>query len=151
MLNAVPITLKEANAFVSKFHRHHAPTVGHRWSVAIANDGVICGVAICGRPVARALPHKTLIEINRLATNGTRNACSKLYGMCAAIATIMGFDDIETSILISEPGTSLEAAGFKFRRVIKGRDWNCPSRGGRRTDQPMCDKQVWGRRLRGGR
>lgn len=53
----------------------------------------------------------------------------------------------ETAILESELGTSLRAAGFEFRRTIKGRNWNCPSRGGRRTDQPMCDKEVWGRRL----
>jgi hypothetical protein len=149
MLAAIPITLKQANDFIRVFHRHHAPVVGHRWSVAIADEDKIRGVAICGRPVARGLPHETLLEINRLATDGTPNACSKLYGMCAAIAKIMGFKDIETSILITEPGTSLKAAGFVYRRTIKGRNWNCPSRGGRRTDQPMCDKQVWGKRLKG--
>lgn len=104
-------------------------------------------MAICGRPVARNLPQFTTIEINRVATDGTKNACSKLYGACAAIAKLMGFSDIETSILYSEPGISLRAAGFVFRRKIKGRDWNCASRGGRRTDQPMCDKQVWGKSL----
>jgi hypothetical protein len=147
MLRVVPITLEQANAFVKQFHRHHAPVVGHRWSIGIANGNNLCGVAICGRPVARALPHQTLIEINRLATDGTKNACSKLYATCAAIAKLMGFGDIETSILDSEPGTSLRAAGFIFRRTIKGRNWNCPSRGGRRTDQPMCAKQVWGKTL----
>jgi hypothetical protein len=29
--------------------------------------------------------------------------------------------------------------------MVKGRDWNTPARRGRRTDQPMCDKQVWGK------
>lgn len=148
MLAIVPITLKEAKALVSKLHRHHAPPVGHRWSIGIARDGVLVGAAICGRPVARALPHDRLLEVNRLVTDGTRNACSKLYATCAAIASLMGFHDIETSILVTEPGTSLKAAGWVFRRTIRGRDWNCPSRGGRRTDQPMCDKQVWGKKLR---
>jgi hypothetical protein len=147
VLRIVPITLKEANAFVVKFHRHHAPTVGHRWSIGVEGETGLCDVAICGRPVARGLPHKSLIEINRLATDGTKNACSKLYGACAAIAKTMGFSDIETTILDSEPGTSLRASGFTPRRTIKGRDWNCPSRGGRRTDQPMSDKQVWGKSL----
>jgi len=152
MLRIVPMTLKQANDFVKRHHRHHAPTVSHRWSIGVDDAlelGIpnLVGVAICGRPKARELPQYELLEINRVATDGTANACSKLYGACAAIAKIMGFADIETSILISEPGTSLKAAGFKFRRIIKGRDWNCKSRGGRRTDQPQCDKQVWGKKL----
>ena len=147
MLRIIPITLSQANEFVKLHHRHHAPTIGHRWSIGVANESGLVGVAICGRPVARMLDHTSLIEVNRLATDGTKNACSKLYAACAAIAKIMGFGDIETTILNSEPGTSLRAAGFEFRRTIKGRDWNCPSRGGRRTDQPMCDKQVWGKKL----
>jgi hypothetical protein len=88
-----------------------------------------------------------MIEINRLATDGTKNACSKLYATCAAISKLMGFTDIETAILDSEPGTSLRAAGFTFRRMTDGGDWNRPSRGGRRTDQPMCKKQIWGKCL----
>lgn len=147
-LEIIPMTLAEANKFVQDFHRHHQPTVGHRWSIGVATNGKLCGVAICGRPVARALPQYQLLEVNRLATDGTPNACSKLYGACAAIAKLMGFADIETTILDSEPGTSLRAAGWQFRRVIKGRDWNCPSRGGRRTDQPMCDKRVYGKQLK---
>jgi len=59
----------------------------------------------------------------------------------------MGFTDIETAILETEPGTSLRAAGFEFRRYGEGGNWNCPSRGGRRTDQPMCGKQVFGKHL----
>ena len=146
-LRICPVTLDQANEFVKQYHRHHGTTVGHRWSIGVAVDGVLVGVAICGRPVARAVPQYSVIEINRLATDGTKNACSKLYGTCAKIAKLMGFHDIETTILDSEPGTSLRAAGFVFRRKIKGRDWNCPSRGGRRIDQPMCDKQVYGKAL----
>lgn len=110
--------------------------------------GKLVGVAICGRPVARALPQDRFVEINRVATDGTFNACSKLYATCASIAKLMGFDEIETTILESESGVSLRAAGFTYRRDIRGRDWNCPSRGGRRVDQPMCDKKVYGKTLR---
>jgi hypothetical protein len=146
-LRIVPITLAEANAFVKAEHRHHAPAVGHRWSIGVSDAAGLRGVAICGRPVARMLSHSKLLEINRLATDGTKNACSKLYGACAAIAKLMGFEDIETAILESEPGTSLRAAGFEFRRMTDGGDWNRPSRGNRRTDQPMCRKQIFGKRL----
>ncbi len=138
-----PCTLKQANAFVGEHHRHHAPVVGHRWSIAATLEGKVVGVAICGRPKARMTPQYTVVEINRLATDGTANACSKLYGACAAIAKIMGFDRIETSILKGESGISLKAAGFKFSHLSEGGDWNRPSRGGRRVDQPLCEKQVW--------
>lgn len=147
MLSIVPITLIEAKRFIEQFHRHHCPPVGHRWSIGVANMKGLCGVAVCGRPVARRLPADSLLEINRLATDGTQNACSKLYGTCAAIAKLMGFRDIETAILESESGISLKAAGYQFRRVTRGGTWNRPARGGRRTDQPDCPKHIWGRAL----
>jgi hypothetical protein len=143
-----PVTLVEANRFVQRFHRHHAPAVGHRWSIGLNRGTELCGVVICGRPKSRMLPQDSLIEINRLATDGTKNACSKLYGTCSAIARPMGYADIETAILEHEPGTSLRAAGFEFRRMTEGGDWNRPSRDGRRTDQPQCPKQIWGKLLR---
>ncbi len=147
MLVITPITLEQANTFVKQHHRHHAPVVGHRWSIGVSDDSALVGVAICGRPKARMLSQTRLLEINRLATDGTKNACSKLYATCAAIAKLMGFDDIETAILDTEPGTSLRAAGFVLRRKTDGGDWNRPSRGGRRTDQPMCSKHIYGRKL----
>ena len=32
ILNRLAITLAEANAFVSRYHRHHPPVVGHKFS-----------------------------------------------------------------------------------------------------------------------
>lgn len=146
-MKIVPVTLAQANELVKRLHRHHAPTVGHRWSIGLEHEGKLIGAAICGRPKARMLPQYTLLEVNRLVTDGTPNACSMLYGACAKIAKLMGFHEIETTILDSEPGTSLKATGWEKRRMINGRDWNTPSRMGRRIDQPMCDKQVWGKYL----
>lgn len=105
------------------------------------------GVAIVGRPVARAVDQRMVVEVLRLCTDGTSNACSFLYGLCARIATDLGYQRIQTYILASEPGSSLKAAGWHMAAEVKGRDWNCPSRGGRRTDQPMVDKQRWERVL----
>ena len=147
-ISFIPLTLKQANEFVEKHHRHHKPVLGHRFSIGAVRDGHLIGVAICGRPVARAIDWESTIEINRLCTDGTRNACSALLSRCAAIAKLMGFALIETTVLASEPGTSLIAADFRFRRNIKGRDWNCPSRPGRRIDQPMCNKHVYGKELK---
>ena len=44
MLELVPISLKEANAYVERYHRHHKPVVGHKFSIAAAVDGEIVGV-----------------------------------------------------------------------------------------------------------
>jgi len=139
-----PATLNQANEMIGKYHRHHKRVQGHRFSIAcLSENGDVHGVAVVGRPVAREVPQYSVAEVTRLVSDGTPHVCSKLYAACARAAAAMGFDRIETAILESEPGTSLLAAGWKFDHMIKGRDWNCPSRGGRRTDQPMCDKQVW--------
>lgn len=37
MLEVVPMTLKEANAYVEQRHRHHGPVVGHKFSVGCSN------------------------------------------------------------------------------------------------------------------
>lgn len=69
-----PITLREANAYVEAFHRHHGPTVGHKWSLAAYKDGRLCGVAVVGRPTGRYLDDGHTLEVTRLCTDGTRNA-----------------------------------------------------------------------------
>jgi hypothetical protein len=50
----VPITLREARAFVAAHHRHHAPQ-GGLFALGAAEGERVVGVAIVGRPVARAL------------------------------------------------------------------------------------------------
>lgn len=142
-----PIELAEANRVVAAWHRHHKPVVGHRFSVqAIDGDGFIVGVAICGRPVARSTDQRNVLEVTRLVTNGAENACSFLYGAVARIAKAIGFESIQTFILDTEPGTTLKAAGWKLvRESAGGPGWQ--SRFGRKTDQPICRKQKWEKRL----
>lgn len=74
-----PMTLKEANAYVAEHHRHHKPTVGHKFSIGCTDGEKIVGVAIVGRPVSRYLDDGKTLEVNRLCTDGTHNACSILY------------------------------------------------------------------------
>lgn len=64
MLELVPISLKEANEFVKRYHRHHKPVVGHKFSVAAAVNGAVVGVAIVGRPVSRYLDDGWTLEVN---------------------------------------------------------------------------------------
>lgn len=77
MLELVPISLKEANAFVERNHRHHKPVTGHKFSVAAAMDGEIVGVAIVGRPVSRYLDDGWTLEVNRWS--GKRKPKVDLY------------------------------------------------------------------------
>lgn len=108
------VTLKEANAFVTEHHRHHAAVVGHKFSIGVFNDGNLCGVAIVGRPVNRVNDNGDTLEVTRLCTDGTRNACSMLYGKCARIAQELGYGRILTYILQSETGASLRASGWQL-------------------------------------
>lgn len=128
MLEVRPITLKEANAYVARNHRHNLPTSGHKWSVACYEGDRLCGVAIAGQPIARKLDDGLTVEIRRVCTDGTHNACSILYGACARVAKDMGYKRVITYTLLSEPGTSLKASGFINCGEAGGPLWNVPSR-----------------------
>mgnify|MGYP000063425925 CR=1 FL=1 len=112
MLTLTPINLKTANAFVQQYHRHHKPTRGHKFSIGVSDNGALVGVAICGRPVARRLDDGYTLEVNRLCTDGTPNACSILYAAAYRAARAMGYNKVITYILDTENGASLKAAGY---------------------------------------
>lgn len=127
-LDLVPITLTEAREFVSQLHRHHRPSVGGRFAIGAALGGEIVGVAVVGRPVARALNDDYTAEVTRLCTDGTENACSKLYAACWRAWRAMGGRRLITYTLPSEGGASLRAAGWHVVGEVKGREWDTPSR-----------------------
>lgn len=85
-------------------------------------------MAIAGRPLARSINHETTVEVLRLCTDGTPNACSALYGACLRAARALGYQRIITYTLEDEPGTSLRAAGWTFGYRTAGGAW---SRAGR--------------------
>jgi hypothetical protein len=127
MLNIKQISLQEANGFIAKYHRHHNTVVGHKWSIGCFIGDNLVGVAICGRPVSRKLDDGNTIEVTRLCTDGTKNACSKLYGSCARITREFGYNKIITYILDNESGASLKATGWVCAKC-GGMNWNVPSR-----------------------
>lgn len=144
MLELRPVTRDDAFAFIRDLHRHHGVPVGHMWSQAVqCQSGVMRGVAVSGRPVARALDDGLTVEVTRLCTDGSPNACSMLYGAARRAAIAKGFRRGLTYILASEDGASLRAAGYRLLWLVKGRSWDTPSRP--RTDKhPTEDKQAWG-------
>jgi hypothetical protein len=142
-LAVAPITLKAANEFVGQEHRHHPPTVGHIWSTSVVDDdGVLHGTAIIGRPVSRVLQQEGYVEVLRVCTDGTPNACSMLYGAAARQAVAKGYPrhKVITYTLASEPGTSLRAAGWVPVSTTTGGSWDTPSR--RRTDKAPTEPKV---------
>ena len=123
-----PIILREANAYVARYHRHNIPTNGHKWSIACYDGERLCGVAIAGQPVSRNLDDGMTIELRRVCTDGTYNACTKLYGASARIAKEMGYRRIVTYTLETEPGTTLRASGWENCGSAGGGSWSRPSR-----------------------
>lgn len=131
-LRPVRVELKDANAFVKEHHRHHNPEVSHRFSLG-CGDGRLRGVAICGRPKAKAIDQRNVLEVTRLATDGRRNACSWLYAAAARVAEHLGFRAVITYTLQQgESGASLRAVGW-WPEALSERDpdWNSAGRGGR--------------------
>lgn len=128
MLEITPINLDEANAFVKQYHRHHGKVVGHKFSIGLSDGEKIVGVVIVGRPVARRLDDGWTLEVTRLCTDGTKNACSMLYATAWRAAKALGYKKLVTYILDSESGVSLIAAGYKFVGKAGGVSWNVPSR-----------------------
>ena len=130
-MKVVPITLKQANAYVIQNHRHHSKVQGCKFCIgAIDDKGELRGVAITGRPVSRYLD------------DGYRNACSFLYAACVRIAKEMGYKKVITYILITENGASLKAAGWLEQGICGGGNWNVKSRP--RKDSPnVCKKRLF--------
>lgn len=128
LLEIVPIFQDEAKAFIRQYHRHHKPPVGSVFQVACAENGKVVGVAMVGRPVGRRLQDGFTLEVNRLCTDGTPNACSKLYAACWRVARELGYRRLITYILESETGVSLRAAGWREIGRRGGLSWDVPSR-----------------------
>lgn len=120
-LHTEPLPFAQAKAYVARHHRHHAPPVGHIFSVGCYFDGVLVGVAIVGRPVARALDKKgDTLEVTRVCTQGHPDACSKLYAACQQRARHRGYRKLITYTLQSEKAGSVRGANFVLAQAQAG-------------------------------
>jgi hypothetical protein len=139
-LSLLPCSLREANAFILEFHRHHKAVVGAKFALAATTAGKLCGVAIIGRPVARLLQDGYTLEVTRLATDGTPNACTLLYGAAWRAARAMGYRRMITYTLVTEPGGSLRATGWRCMGPAGGGTWDRLGRA--RSDKHPTDPKV---------
>ncbi|TQN32641.1 hypothetical protein FHX37_2618 [Haloactinospora alba] len=129
MLWIVPVSFRDAAAYVAIWHRHHSRSPrGHKFSLGVVNaENYVVGVAIVGRPIARGLDDARTLEVTRLATDGTHNACSKLYGATWRAARALGYERLVTYTHTDESGASLRAAGWRPAAVLPPREgWNRP-------------------------
>ena len=141
-LRAIPLDLESANEFVTRHHRHHTAVVGHKFSIGAAVGDDLVGVVIVGRPVSRFRDDGNTLEVTRLCSDGTKNACSFLYGAAARAAFALGFGRIGTYIRKDEPGISLTASGWQLIGETPGKSWSVPSRP-RKDKTDLIQRQLW--------
>lgn len=143
-LAIVPVSFEDARKFVSDWHRHHTPPVGHKFSIGVADGTTLVGVAIVGRPVARHLDNGATLEVIRTATDGTPNVNSMLYGACWRAAKALGYRRLVTYTQAEESGSSLRAAGWTVvaeRRPRRG--WDTPSRPRQLRGTENVQRYLW--------
>lgn len=123
-MNIIPITLRDAKAFVAQHHRHNKPPTGWKFGVGLCVGSELVGVATAGRPIARMLDDGLTLEVNRTCTDGTRNANSMLYGAVWRAAKAMGYLRCITYTQADETGASLRAAGWvKVKEIPPRGSW----------------------------
>lgn len=122
-LTLVPVPLAEAKVFIEVWHRHLKPPRGHKFSLGLLDDeGVLVAVAVVGRPVARGLDDGRTLEVTRVASDGTPNACSMLYGGSARAARALAYRRLVTYTRADESGASLRASGWRISAELPARE-----------------------------
>ena len=127
-LRLVPMTLRAANAFVSKYHRHNKVVQGCKFCLGAKVGDYMEAVAIVGRPVSRRLDDGFTAEVLRVCVRPPyqKNACSFLYGACWRVWREMGGHRILTYTLTTESGASMRAVGWTLAAEVeppKGKGW----------------------------
>lgn len=142
-LTIVPTTLKAANTYIAQYHRHNRPVPGCISVVGVSDGEQLRGVAVVGRPIARALDDGFTAEVRRCCTDGAPNACSMLYRAAWRAVKALGYRKVITYTLPEEGGASLRASGFTLADANAGGGrWNRPGRRAADT-HPTGKKLRW--------
>lgn len=139
-MKLIPVTQKQARAFVAEHHRHNKPDPFDYFRVGLEVDGDLVAVAVAGRPKAQALDDGRTVEITRVCTLGHENACSRLYGALCRAAAALGYQRVYTYTLVSETGASPKASGFVLEAEIEERNW------GLESGRPRYEENLFGER-----
>lgn len=142
----VPVSQREATAFIRRHHRHHLPARGDVFRLAVATDVDIVAVATVGRPVARHLDDGWTLEVNRtcVADGAPHGVNSLLYARAWKVAKLLGWRRLITYTQAGESGASLRGAGW---RVIAERParpgWDMPSRPRVASGTERIQRTLW--------
>jgi hypothetical protein len=146
-MRIVPLTLREANDFVERHHRHSARTSndGGKFAIGLDLGGQLIGAAIVGRPVARMLQQEGSAELLRccVCPGAPKGACSKLASRAKRVWQQMGGTRLVTYTLVEESGISMRAAGFVLEARVRVERWDSPSRRRRHRAIEERPKQRW--------
>lgn len=120
-----PASRDEANALIRKWHRHHKPVVGCRFSAIATLSGEDVGAVVVSNPRARALAQDPRCgEVVRLVCRGgDRNVGSKLLGAAWRAWVALGGHRLVSYVRVDETGTVYRAAGWRVVAVTPARDW----------------------------
>lgn len=122
-LRVIPMTLRGANDFVAKYHRHSKRTArnGGKFAIGAVDSDRLVGVAIVGNPVSATLMDGVTAEVLRCCVlpDAPKNTCSFLYGRCWRIWQQQGGQRLVTYTLQTESGASLRGAGWKVVGEVK--------------------------------
>lgn len=147
-LHVVPCSKEAASEYIYHVHRHHMPLGFGTFYLAVCTpDGIVHGVAVLGRTTSQhmklpGISNKWIVEVRRVATDGTVNACSALYGASWRFAREMGYRAIISYTLPVEGGSSLRALGWQQVDDVGGNSW--AHRGTRGVDiHPVVSKTRW--------
>jgi hypothetical protein len=137
----IPLTLRQANDFVEKWHRHSNRTNndGGKYAIGLEVGEQLVGVAIVGRPTARLLQEPGAAEVTRLCTSpdAPKGAESKLYARARRIWQLMGGIKLHTYTLKRESGDSMRGAGMKGPAAeVAQQQWTRPSR-------PRAEREIY--------
>lgn len=127
-LDLIPVTFRQACAYIRQHHSHHTPPRGMKFAIGAASGDDLVGVVTVGRPVARHYDDGWTLEVNRACTDGHPHACSMLYAAAWRATKALGYRRLVTYTRADEVGTSLKAAGWRIvaqREARKG--WNTPA------------------------
>jgi hypothetical protein len=116
-LTLIPMSLKKANDYVAKYHRHNGRTSrnGGKYAIGVADESGLVGVAIVGNPLSATYMNGFTAEVLRICVKdpAPKGACSCLYQACWRAWRAMGGTKLITYTLQSESGASLRGANWK--------------------------------------
>lgn len=142
-IQVVPISYKAAVQFINANHRHHKAPQGQKFSLGLSDGSKLIGAITAGRPVSRIMDDTLTLEVTRCCVKEIyKNGVSKLYSHVCRVAKAMGYKRVITYTLVSEPGTSMQAANFSLMRKSRGGSWSSKLR--KRIDKhPTTEKNLW--------